>query len=232
LFIAIIAIIASTIVAMSNAQPQNDLLSRVDHLVYATPDLEAGVDNLEKLLGVRATTGGQHPGRGTRNALIALGTATYIEIIARDPKQRAPAPPRPFGLDNLSESRLVTWAAKETDLPALVRRAGDHGVKLGEVAAGSRQRPDGLLLTWQYTNPQVVVADGVVPFFINWGATPHPAASAVQGGKLVALTAEHPDADKVIAMLAGLGLELPVKKAARPALIAAIDTAHGRVELR
>jgi hypothetical protein len=31
------------------------LLSRVDHLVYATRDLDRGVEEIEKLLGVRAT---------------------------------------------------------------------------------------------------------------------------------------------------------------------------------
>ena len=54
------------------------VLSRVDHLVYATPDLALGAETAEKLFGVRATPGGQHPGEGTRNALIVLGPATYF----------------------------------------------------------------------------------------------------------------------------------------------------------
>jgi hypothetical protein len=56
------------------------LLPRVDHLVYATPDLDRGIDEIEKLLGVRASPGGQHQGRGTRNALVALGPTAYLEI--------------------------------------------------------------------------------------------------------------------------------------------------------
>ena len=36
----------------------NDVIARVDHLVYATPDLAAGVATVEALLGVRATPGG------------------------------------------------------------------------------------------------------------------------------------------------------------------------------
>ena len=39
-----------------------NLISKVDHLVYATPDLNRGVEEIEKLVGVRATAGGQHPG--------------------------------------------------------------------------------------------------------------------------------------------------------------------------
>jgi len=34
--------------------PQSDLLQRVDHLVYATPDLERTVDELDHFLSVRA----------------------------------------------------------------------------------------------------------------------------------------------------------------------------------
>jgi len=208
------------------------LLSRVDHLVYATPDLNRGIEELEKLLGVRATPGGQHPGRGTHNALLALGPAAYLEIIAPDPEQPPPKAPRPFGIDGLKESRLVAWAAKGNDLEQLRRDAVRKGLQLGELASGSRKRPDGVLLSWQYTNPQTVLADGIVPFFIDWGESPHPARTAAGGLSLIDLRAEHPDADRVQQMLRQLGLDLPVRRGSRPALIAVITGPNGRVELR
>ena len=218
--------------AMQARNPPAEMLARVDHLVYATPDLDASVSDLEERLGVRATTGGQHPGRGTRNALIALGPATYLEIIGPDPQQPTPATPRNFGIDTLKAPRLVTWAAKGSDLPKIVSDAAAHGITLGAVRPASRRRPDGVLLSWTFTNPLTVVADGIVPFFIDWGSTDHPARTAAGGSTLIALRAEHPDAERVSKILAQLGVNLPVSKGSAPQLIATIDRPRGRVALR
>jgi hypothetical protein len=229
-----VALACGLVTPSGRAQTANaaDLLTRVDHLVYGTPDLPAAIEKLDKLLGVRATPGGQHPGRGTRNALIALGPASYLEIIGPDPEQPKPDLPRPFGLDALSEPRLVAWAAKESDLETLESRVAAQSITLGDLIAGSRRRPDGVLLAWRYTNPRVVVADGIVPFFIDWGETPHPAVSAAQGASLLALRAEHPDASHVQAVLGKLGLGLPVAQGMKPALVATISSPRGRIELR
>lgn len=208
------------------------VISIVDHLVYATPDLSRGVEEIEKLLGVRATAGGQHLGLGTRNALVALGSTTYLEILAPDPEQPPPKEPRPFGLDGLKESRLVAWFVKGSDLERLRGEAVRKGVPLGEVKSGSQRRPDGVQLSWQFTDPWAPVADGVVPFFVDWGNSPHPAGAAAKGATLVSLRAEHPDAQGVRGMLLRLGNDLPVKRGPSPALIAVIEGRRGRVELR
>ena len=209
-----------------------DAVSRVDHLVYATPDLKAGIDAIERLLGIRATPGGQHPGAGTRNALVALGPASYLEIIGPDPEQPRPPGPRRFGIDGLKVPRLAAWAAKGQDLERLVADAARNGVKLGPVGSGSRKRPDGVLLSWRFTSPATVLGDGIVPFFIDWGRTPHPAQAAAAGATLVSLRAEHPDAQRVGETLRKLGLDLRVTGAPAPALIATVDCPKGRVELR
>jgi glyoxalase-like protein len=209
-----------------------DAVSSVDHLVYATPDLKVGIDAVEKLLGVRATPGGQHPGAGTRNALVALGPASYLEIIGPDPEQPHHLGTRRFGIDSLKGPRLAAWAAKGQDLERLVAEAAGHGVRLGPVSSGSRKRPDDILLSWRFTSPATVLGDGIAPFFIDWGKTPHPAQTAAAGATLVGLRAEHPDAQRVGEMLRKLGLDLRVTVAPAPALIAAVDCPNGRVELR
>ena len=81
----------------------------LDHLVYGTPDVDRTIDDLEALFDVRASPGGRHPGRGTRNALLSLGQDRYLEIIGPDSSQEGFQGPRPFGLDGISQPRLITW---------------------------------------------------------------------------------------------------------------------------
>ncbi len=231
---ALLALLVFTSISSGRAQqaPATPLLSRLDHLVYATPDLGVGIAAIDKLLGVRATPGGQHPGLGTRNALVALGPSSYLEIIGPDPEQSKPPGPLRFGIDDLKAPRIVTWVAKGTELEQVTRAAAEQGVTLGAVIPGSRRRPDGVVLAWRYTDPNTVVADRIVPFLIDWGTSPHPSATAARGATLVDVRAEHPDADRVQKMLDALGLGLRVQKGPAPAIIATIDSPRGRVELR
>src|SRR5439155_20923124 len=124
------------------------------------------------------------------------------------------------------------WAAKGTDLEGIAKDAKKHGLDLGQVQFGSRRRPDGVLLAWRLTVAPELNAGGIVPFFIDWGETPHPASTLPKSCTIVALRAEHPDANRIQADLSALGLNIRVDKGAGPALIATIRTAHGDVELR
>lgn len=204
----------------------------VDHLVYATPDLHRGMREIELLTGVAPAPGGQHAGRGTRNALIALGNGAYLEIIAPDPDQPSPVGGRWLGVDSVMSSRLTTWSVNGSRLIDLRSRAIENGVPLGEVHSASRLRTDGMRLSWSVTDPDPLLADGVIPFFIDWGDSPHPSNSAPRGGTLVDLSVEHPDAEKVRSMLRALDLDVSVTVADRPAIVAVIECPLGRVELR
>jgi Glyoxalase-like domain len=208
------------------------ILAQVDHLVYATPDLEAAVGQLEMILGVQAAPGGRHLAWGTRNALISLGEKAYLEIVGPDPEQPEPDWPRPFGIDKLDAPQLVTWAVKRTNLRQVVDEAKRRGVNLGDVLSGSRRRPDGVLLSWELTDPFQSLANGIIPFFIDWGETPHPAGCSTQGCSLFDLCGQHPDAEQVQVMLGSLGLCLRVVKDPVPTLVAFINTPGGMVELR
>jgi hypothetical protein len=72
----------------------------------------------------------------------------------------------------------------------------------------------------------------LVPFLIDWGRSPHPAGSAPGGAELVELRAEHPDPAGISRLLRQLGIELRVSRGPIRALIATLETPHGRVELQ
>jgi hypothetical protein len=67
---------------------------------------------------------------------------------------------------------------------------------------------------------------------IDWGDTPHPAATTPGQSRFVALQAKHPEPAGVQAMLRALGIDLVVEQDDAPALTATIDSPNGRVLLR
>ena len=90
-------------------------MAAIDHLMWAVPDLAAGVDRLESLTGVRAASGGAHPGMGTANVLLGLGPGVYLEVIGPDP---ALDEPTGFGalLAALDAPELRSWAIRTDDI--------------------------------------------------------------------------------------------------------------------
>ena len=109
----------------------------LDHILLGCSDLERGVTFVEERLGVRAEFGGVHPGRGTQNALLSLGTRHYLEIIAPDPKQAGAK--LPHGLGGLNGPRLVGWAAHPGDLDRFAVRLRGAGIAFRGAATGLAQ---------------------------------------------------------------------------------------------
>ncbi|MDH3299190.1 MAG: VOC family protein [Acidimicrobiia bacterium] len=218
----------------------------IDHLVYAVPDLDPGVEAIATLTGVEAVAGGAHPGAGTRNALLSFDDSAYLEIIAVDPEQPDHRGPRPFGVDGEGPPRLASFAVHPVDgetIESVADRILDLGFDPGPVTAMSRRRPDGVELSWRLTraagsplglaNP---ASDGVIPFVIDWGPTPTPARSTPHVGRLVELRITHPD-PAVVDVVRSLDLELSdgevTVAGGERCLVAAIELAGGRtVELR
>ncbi len=204
----------------------------VDHLVYAAPGLDAGIEAMAERLGVTAAYGGKHTGIGTHNALLSLGRNVYLEIIAPDPDQPPPSEPRSFGLDELREPGLAAWALAVTDIESRAAAARDAGYDPGPVIPMTRAFPDGGELSWRLTLRRPPAGDGLVPFLIQWDpGGPHPSASAPGGCTLTDLSAEHPRPAEIEPMLSALGVAVPLAEAPRPALIATIEGPAGTVVL-
>ncbi len=206
----------------------------IDHLVLATPDVQATADRLRLDWEVDIEPGGSHVGRGTCNELTGLGGATYLEIVGPDPSQPEPEFPRPFGVDELTDATLVAWCARPTrPLPEVVAAVAALGIDLGGIAEMSRARPDGVLLEWQLTFPMLGPDHGgVLPFLIDWRQSPHPSESVPHHATLHELQLSHPDPELVRAVLREIGDDTDIRvTAGSPGLTARILTANGEVSL-
>jgi hypothetical protein len=207
------------------------LPENLDHILLGAPELQAGIDFVEKQTGVRAAFGGVHPGRGTQNALLSLGERRYLEIIAPDPAQPGAKNPIASNLHSLKEPRLIAWAAHPGNVSAFAEKLRAAGIKFDGPTPGSRKRPDGQLLNWQIVS-LADTASGLLPFFIEWGRdSVHPSVDAPKGCTLLNFAAETPESEKLTATLKALDLGLPVKKAERPRLHAIISGPKGNLDV-
>ena len=198
----------------------------LDHILLGCSDLDRGIAFVEQHTGVRAAFGGVHPGRGTRNALLSLGEKHYLEIIALDPAQ--PGATDIYGLQKLTEPRVVTWAVRTEDIASAAQRAIAGGFAIDGLRDGSRARPDGVLLRWKSFGLKNMEGS-LLPFFIEWDAkTTHPSVDAPSGctlQKFVALTT-HPTGLQESFRKLGIAVQVDLGK--REQLIAQISGSAGK----
>lgn len=203
----------------------------VDHLIVGTRDLDAGIDWLSQKLGVKPAAGGVHPGRGTWNALLALGGRQYLELIAPDPKQSKGGEDVVAQLNALQTPQLIGWAASVAGIDALAQKLRQSMPGVTAVANGSRRRGDGKLLEWkslQVSRQRF----SVVPFFIEWGAgSEHPSGDSPKGCTLQSLSFRHPKPAEFQALLAKMDLDASVTRGDHAAISAVLRTPKGTVTL-
>lgn len=187
-------------------------MAEIDHIVIGARTLEEGAAFVEQHLGVTPEKGGVHDGGGTHNMLLGLGPACYLEIIAPDPKQPQPESARPFDLDDPSvrtmldaEPKLLAYVARTPVLDAVVARLGP--ARSGEVRAMKRGT-----LSWRIAfPPQRQDLDNLIPALIQWDGKSAAARLKDSQCRLLAIEAEHPEAESVRAALADRGLDDQVK---------------------
>src|ERR1700719_1615624 len=204
-----------------------DVPPLLDHFILGCDDLDRGIDFVDKHTGVRAAFGGVHPGRGTRNALLALGERKYLEIMAIDRAQNiTPQIPR---LLELKEPRIVGWAVHPADVTQFAAHLREAGVAFKDPQPGSRQRLDGKVL---HRNSLTLTddRDGLLPFFIEWSAdSPHPSADAPKGCRLERFAAVNSRPDDLVKEVAILQIDLSISRGEKPALQATIAGPQGQL---
>lgn len=181
--------------------------SLLDHIVVATPDLEATVEEFAQATGVRPEKGGSHENLGTRNYLVTFGGGHYLEFVGVDENIPHPQGDYPFNLDHLDAAGVSTWAIHPEDPDAAVAHAEAAGVAVGKLDALSRRTPDGTLLTWRLTPSSA----GPLPFIIDWQDSVSPAFSTKATAELQRFYLATNDGSSIQSQLAALGTEIDVQ---------------------
>lgn len=151
----------------------------VDHIMFATgPDgLKAEAERLAGLLGTEFKDGGFHPRFGTRNHIIPLAGARYIEVV--EVLDHPAADKAPFGQAVRARSEAgggwVGWVVSVEDLAPYEARLERSAVP------GSRQFPDGRRLEWRQIGIKGLINDPQLPYFLQWESDADLRPSALHG---------------------------------------------------
>lgn len=193
----------------------------LDHFVYTAPVLHTASRAVGEALGLELTPGGAHPASGTANTLAALGPGVYLEVLGPDatlPRERLPELGAEIAVDRWSD--IATFAVASGDIDCVVGVAASIGLDSAVLPSNSRRTPDGRLLQWRGLYVFSAEYAGLVPFFIDWGRTPHPSTTSVQGAELASAYVVHPRPEPLREIYAALGVRVPVVAGSRPAMIA------------
>lgn len=203
---------------------------RIDHLVWYSADLDQGARYFAERMDCEPVYGGVHPGEGTRNRLMSLAENTYLEIVGTDPAQ--PATNLDTELRQLAGSGLYHWAAGGLDLEIVRQKARGAGLEGSGIVTGGRSLPNGALLTWKLFGLRNHGLGALVPFFIDWMDSEHPAKMAPRGGRLVKMEVVSPAAERLRAIYGIFDLDISVADGPAPALHATVASRNGQQILR
>lgn len=202
----------------------------LDHILWAVPDLDRGVDLFARATGVRPAGGGSHAGFGTRNTLASLGERLYFEVISVDPAQDD-FKTRAQRIAALTAPEMHTFGVRGAALEGFRDTARGLGLAASDPVAMSRRRSDGVLIQWRAIYTFDARWGDMVPFLIDWMGSEHPWKTAPAGCSVREFCALHPDADDLAGIYAALGVSVPVRRAVKPGFLLRLDTPKGEVVL-
>ena len=136
-------LLSSPCLGFTSDAPGSESL-RIDHVIVGVADLDRGMGQFEQLTGVRPVIGGDHPGCGSRNALVSLGNGRYLELLAA----RGDASPS-ADIDVLRKLKDLTplgWAVSTSQPQVTVRHLRQRGYGISDPLPGSLLKPDGTML--------------------------------------------------------------------------------------
>jgi hypothetical protein len=131
---------------------------RIDHVIYATGDLDAAAARVESDVGLSPVPGGRHEGHGTHNRIVPLGGG-YLELMAIADPEEAAASPIGGAVQERLEAQgdgLFAWCIAVDDVDRVADRLGL------EVTSIAREG-----LSARLVGVEEALRNPVLPFFIE-----------------------------------------------------------------
>jgi hypothetical protein len=199
---------------------------KLDHIVIGARTLEQGVSYVKKSLGSEPYGGGRHLSQGTHNKIMRLGDDVYLEVIAPDPN--SDVKPKWF---SLSDEKLLESLAESPRLIAYVAQTDGLKTLLETTKYPLEPRPaqrDTLRWHFGFTADGKLLADGLLPYLIQWESD-HPAWTMKDSGcSLVRLQGVHPEVATIQQTLQSLGFsDITLQYGDTPKLKAVLKTLDG-----
>jgi hypothetical protein len=202
----------------------------LDHVLWAVPDLDAGVERFARATGVVPAGGGSHAGFGTRNKLASLGDRLYFEVISVDPAQTG-FRERAERIGSLSAPEMHTFGVRGDALETYRDTARALGLKASDPVEMTRMRADGVQLRWRAIYTVDDRWGDMVPFLIDWMGSDHPWKTSPAGCSVLEFCALHPDAEELSEIYRALGVGVPVKRSPCAGFLLRLETPRGEVIL-
>jgi hypothetical protein len=189
------------------------------------------ITELAAKAGQTAASGGSHKEWGTHNALLGLEQGSYLELIAPEGGKDGPWAQRFRGL---RRPALQAWCLRGGAADELAERIAAAGLEPKRVR-GQRALPGGGQLRWELLFPLGHDYGGLMPFFIDWRDSPHPASRLPARLWLSQLRLLHPEPGPLRQLLGRFGAlpgRVQVVGARLPALWAELGTPQGSIVLQ
>lgn len=190
--------------------PAAPLISGLDHLVLATPDLDRATDDIRTLLGWEPALVTEGQGGGLSVCLFAVGNCA-LELMA--PTGPGPIADRLRAVLDTQGEGLASLAFATADIARLHRRLTQLGMKPEPIVEAASLGADGTSHAWQRTRVGAVACPGLKLFAIERAAPLAQGAPLATADALVTgldhVVIRSPNPDRAAALFgARLGLDL------------------------
>ena len=180
-------------------------MGELDHWIWTVPNLATGASSIQGCLGA-TYFGGRHEGLGSANHILPLNNQTFLEVLGPSGESGLLAPKL-----KASQPRIATFAVRTGSLEGIADMAIDLGLRAKGPQGFTRLQSDGTPLRWRLLQIHGHDFGDYLPFFIDWGSSPHPSIAMPSHVSVESFLVSHASA-KLASIYDSLGIPVTVQQ--------------------